>query len=301
MSPIIAVAHTGVEEDLFAIAEADRRVRVFSLSERRLVAFETLHERRLAITRCDGRPILVTASYHGDGVAAYDARSGVELWRRKDLKLVQTVDPMPVDSKQRAQIGIACEESDCSRPRLRGSRDYRVLDAASGRGLWSLRDVRRLFSHPSSSRAVAVDRDGGASLLVLERTEDRADLGAPRFLLDVAFEQDRLALAEGMTDVRCVDSRGRTSWTWPSDGSPVNAIRVARHEPTGCWVVMDFSKRVSLVLLDADGKLVDRSPEWWPGGSDGEFLAGARFFISMDGTVRSVPRAEILWRFDPPT
>jgi hypothetical protein len=84
--------------DLFATAEFDGRVTVWSVAAQKPIAtFGTVSEfggKRLAILDGDP-PIVVAGAWARHGVCAYEASSGRMLWQRRDLRQVQTLSALP--------------------------------------------------------------------------------------------------------------------------------------------------------------------------------------------------------------
>src|SRR5947209_6994529 len=114
--------------EVIAAAEFERTVHVYDLSTlERLRTIETTLDfggRRLAISS-DGQTIIAGA-YYVDGIAAYSGGTGVELWRRKDLKKVQQIELSSDDSHV-----LCCFET----------RSCEILNTKSGKSGQSLRGV----------------------------------------------------------------------------------------------------------------------------------------------------------------
>ncbi len=82
---------TSYEGSVFAAADAERAVHIFTLDQpAEVTGFETIFEfggQRLAIS--PGGTFCVTGAYNRDGVALYETNGGSLIWHRKDLRGVQ--------------------------------------------------------------------------------------------------------------------------------------------------------------------------------------------------------------------
>src|SRR5262245_58500523 len=120
---------------VIAAAEFERTVHVWDVAaERHLATFPTIMDfggRRLAIT-ADGRTC-IAAAYNVEGIAAYAATDGVEVWRRKDLKKAQTLR-VSLDGRR----VYACFDN----------RSCQVLNRETGKTIGTWAGVRDVWASP---------------------------------------------------------------------------------------------------------------------------------------------------------
>jgi hypothetical protein len=98
--PIMGHSNTAIRQlstsrtgTVLAAGERKRRVHLYDLIRReRLITIDTILDfggRRLAVSTNGDR--VIAGAYHIDGIAAYSATDGTELWTRQDLKKVQHI------------------------------------------------------------------------------------------------------------------------------------------------------------------------------------------------------------------
>lgn len=146
--------------------------------------------KRLALSS-DGT-ILVAASYHRDGVAAYDAVRGVPIWQRQDVKKVQHMSA----SRRNALIYLARELG----PGL-------VLDIRTGETVAQRRGVKAIWE--SAYGPLMID---GVKPGVFNFDVSNIDVFTRRFVVErssfailaCAFSADALAVAEAAGAVQCI-------------------------------------------------------------------------------------------------
>jgi len=138
---------------------------------------------RLAVSR-DGRTLAVGA-YKRHGVAAYDAATGAELWRRKDLKKPQYVSFANDDRS----IWCCFDERPCTN-----------LDAKDGCTVTTIRGVRKLWESPHGDDRVTETRRG---YTLLRRGSKPINIPRITFAaIDVAFSESAFCISEAAGPVR---------------------------------------------------------------------------------------------------
>jgi len=132
--------------DRVAVAEFKNRVYIWDIVKQSLIShFDTTLDfggRRLALNSAGN--LCVAAAYHIYGVACYEADTGREVWRRRDLKKVQYLS-----------IPAGVERAYC----CFDSGPARVLDLLTGRTVEELRGVRNIWFSPDA-RHYLIKRDG---------------------------------------------------------------------------------------------------------------------------------------------
>ena len=204
---------TSREGSRFAVAEFERKVYVWSSRTRKPIAqFETTLDfggNRLAVTT-DGEAVIVGA-YNRYGIAAYDSRSGAELWRRKELKKVQT---------------ICVSHDDCHLYCSFARRACHVLDRRSGDTTTIWRQVNNAWESAYDPVLLFEKRD----LVLHNAGRDLAPIQRATFaVLDTAFAPGRVCVTESGGPVRCFDtSDAQEVWRFdPPNGSHVLPLSYA--------------------------------------------------------------------------
>jgi hypothetical protein len=188
----------------FAAAEFEHTVHIWDLrTATRQATFNTVLSfggRRLAIT-CDGNRC-AAAAYHVRGVEAYSTSEGAVLWRRTDLKKVQSVS-VSIDDRR---IYCCFDEKPCH-----------VLSCDTGRTIRSWRGVRSVWESPYEELMLLVKR----AFVVQSHDEreisrfERESFG----VLSVAFALGFVCVSEAGGPLRCLStSSGYEVWRFSERG-----------------------------------------------------------------------------------
>jgi WD40 repeat protein len=198
--PVIRHIAASYDGSVVVVAEFARHVQTWDVvHRRRIAAFETTLDEggfRLAVSR-DGKHCAAGA-WREDGIAVYEAATGKEVWRRKDLEEVQKIR----FSKSDQQILCGFEGGVVKR-----------LDLTTGRSIESRRGVHDVLESPHDSVVVFVTRDREYRLLNaggdLIKSLPRKTFAA----LDFAFGPKKLCISESGGSVRCFDvANGEQLW-----------------------------------------------------------------------------------------
>lgn len=204
--------------DLLLAARSDSWVEVWDArTQHRLSAFETLLEsgRRPALVGA-ARPLVVVAGWRARGVAAYDARTGELVWRRRDIQQNQVVHAVGDD--------VVLVEREGALP---------LLDAATGETVRSLRGVVHVLDLDTGTGRICWTDGGHTVHLVTLPSGER--VRPPLRLADRApstglLVDDRLLLTELKGVLRAVDlGDGAVRWT-TSAPRPVTRLLGVRRD-----------------------------------------------------------------------
>ena len=256
------LAATADGADLFASAEFEKRVAVWSLARRRRVAeFDTVLDFggcRLAVIPGEP-PIVIAAAYHVHGVVAYDGWSGEQLWQRRDIKKAQRVTAL-----DGTWIGVGVEKGPLQVLRARTGTTLRQMA-----GLKGLITGERGYLGWSDSWIRAFDAEEAAP--VGRRIEGHplaASAGPDGFLVG------NVIFSNGPT-LQKLSAIGEEQWRTSIDGW--HATGVFHRPAAGTWLAHLFDPHRSghrlLVLADDGAVLSDR--ELPRGVMVSAFMAGA--------------------------
>jgi hypothetical protein len=230
------------EEDLLVTALIARVVHVWSLAAGAQVAtFETVFDfggRRLALVPGE-HPVVVAGAYTHHGVCGYDLM-GQRLWQDRSRTNVQILTALAG-----GRVAVSCDRG-----------PTRVLDAATGQEVRSLRGARQVFAlRPGLSLGM-----GSGWSRLLDRSLE--PLG-PRIvvsyagLVSAASDGEHVAVAEVGGPLRILDLDGRerarvSEHFW----------HVAHDPVTGTWVVVHRTDegKTSLLRLTHDAEVLERRP-----------------------------------------
>jgi hypothetical protein len=296
-SPATAVRQIACADDadLFATAEFESRVETWSITQRsRLCSFSTIVDfggRRLGFSS-GPRPKLVAGAYNRYGVRAYDPLSGEEIWRRPELKQVQTVHGTPYG------VAVGVERG-----------PLRLLDASTGELLQTFRGVSELYAGPGR-HALAEGHSGTQRIELIDLGNDGRRVWRSRLesfaLLDAAIGIDAVAFSEVGACVRCLDFEGVERWRWtPPPELHVRALEwLSDRRLAG--VLQVGGHPAAVLIFDRHGNVESAADV--PGAVDFAFAAGGGHLVasvfSVDtrmstGIVLELPSATVTWAFRP--
>jgi hypothetical protein len=283
--------------DLFATAEFDGRVTVWSVAAQKPIAtFDTVCEfggKRLAVVDGDP-PIVVAGAWARHGVCAYEATSGRMLWQRRDLRQVQTLSALPS-----GRVGVGFER-----------RVFHVLAASSGETLTTIRGVYDLYASRNVPFALGQGRSGSEWIGLYDLRGARiwrAHMSSFA-IVDAALGPDAILVAEVGSPLGCLDWSGVDQWHWVPPGSG-DVIRVAWNEQAEAWAAAHRPHgpmeplRMLLLDLATDGEI--RSSREIGSVYEAQFLAGGSLLVVsriegneiIGGEVLHVTSGERVWSF----
>ena len=222
---------------IFATAEFKSVVHLWDLlTLTKLNVFETVLDfggSRLAISP-DGK-IVVTGAYEKEGIAAYRASDGVELWRRKDLKKVQQLQ----FDREGHRLWCCFDEG--------GSK---CLEAKDGKSALSLRGVKRLWESQFGSAQIFCR---SADLAISYNLSEVVPIPKASFaVLKAAFSESQVCISEAGGPVR-VFSLSSAKEVWRHDPKKgVHFLNVAFSYATETFVGVSwpFEKGGPSILTD---------------------------------------------------
>lgn len=271
--PVVVVASSTGRRVLFGGVEGV--VATYDLAGGALhLPYKTIFDsgiRRLALSdEIDG---VVAAAYHVHGMALYSARSGAELWRRRDIKKVQRI------SLSREGLAAYCG-------RERGP--LAIVDLRTGETIEEMRGARALYDSKFDGVRL-VDRSrpqlqaaDGRRLFYIERSTFA--------IIDVVFAPGCVVLTEAGGPVRCIDvATGRERWRHDSaDGYHV--VHLSYRESDRAVLGVGFSFRDGGSMSDLwkwsleDGAPAGRFklPDY---SADSRFALGGEALVTTRGVV----------------
>lgn len=284
------VRYEGEIEDFFG------RVSIFSLQKLQkvgeFVARWGVGGKRLAISP-DGKFCFVGCYYHG--LSAFEIATGHELWRRRDLKPVQS---------------LTCSTNSSAVDCCRVGPAY-VLDSATGTTKEKLAGVADIFPNPFNDSALIVRRSLeyhtpiGTKVTAINRLTFA--------VLDAAFGPDSFAVAESRGPVRCFEPpTGERLWSYQpprysrkgqvvrKGGSRSHLLELSWSMSLRCYVGLEwpfsFGGPQRLLLIDATtGKLIARRSLGKKVGA--RFCQNGDLLIATDGTLTRVNTGKVIYRF----
>ena len=281
--PQLSIRHIATSHDgsCVALAEFERNVFVWDLETHSLVSrFATTLDfggRRLAITP-DGRRC-VAGAYRVHGIAAYLSRTGQEIWRRKDLKKVQTIRIAPDDDL------VYCGFDDKS---------LNVLDLETGKTKETWRSVKTVWESPYDPISLIEKRN-----LILRTRAGRQIATAPRItfaILSVAFGQGHACVSESGGPVWCLDAEnGSEVWRFsPEPGT--HFLRLAYCEPIGhfvgiVWPCIHGGPKVLMQFASDSG--TPREITTLTRAAEYAFCRKGAKLVSSDGSIWDVPSGTV--------
>jgi outer membrane protein assembly factor BamB len=257
---------------VIAAAEFRRTVHVWDVAaERHVATFQTIMDpggTRLAVTQ-DGR-ICIAAAYHVEGIAGYVASDGTEVWRRKDLKMTQTLR-VSLDNRR----VYACFDN----------RSCQVLNRETGKTIKTWPGVRDVWESPYQSVMLLEKRT-----LVLQSPEERkiASIPAESFaVLCVAFGPGLVCVSESTGPLRCLDTQtGEERWRFQEKGQHFLELAFADHGQAFVGVCWPYEHGGSFRLLRFEPQSGAASvvTELGKAGAFEFCLRGTRL-LSSDGSI----------------
>jgi outer membrane protein assembly factor BamB len=211
---------TSFSGSVVAAGEFERTVHVWNLAAaKRLATFDTVLDfggRRLAITG-DGI-CCVAAAYRVEGVAAYSASNGAEVWHRKDLKKAQKIK-FSLDDRR---VYCCFDEKPCH-----------VLNRETGKTIKTWRGVRNAWESPYEPLMLVEKR-----MLVLQTPDENevATIARETFaVLCVAFAPGFVCVSESTGPLRCLNTKtGEETWRYAQKGQ--HLLRLAYAEKARSFV-----------------------------------------------------------------
>jgi hypothetical protein len=203
-------------------------------------------EQRLAI---DPQTARILSGTWEEGLTCYDYSADRIIWRRADLIGIQQVALSPAFA---SSVFVALEAPDHRVDEPGIFTGIVELDARTGETQWQIEAANSIHLHPRMPVLVLTDH---ADRLVRIYDASRKSLGSTPMvhfaILDIAFQDDWIALAEGAKGIRIValDGKVRTSCCPISHES--NCLRVSFEGDQRVLNVFDSWDRSFITRLDA--------------------------------------------------
>jgi len=230
-----------------------------------------------------------------EGLTAFDYMSEKQVWRRKDLIGIQRVDLSPAFP---TSIFVTLETP-----------DYRVdepgvfsgiveLERATGKTVWRTRNGDDVYTHPERPVLVIQDRAADKIRILNEERKETASTKMLNFaVVDLAFSDGLIALAEGAKGTRVIDLNGKTISRNLPKGRKPNCIRITFSGDHVC--VYDSWEGAYITIIRPESGKTESEYERESGGDPCFIDDGARFvdafgrvFHSQDGRADGTIEAE---------
>jgi outer membrane protein assembly factor BamB len=214
------------------------------------------------------------------GLYCFDVPSGCLLWHRLDLAGIGHVRVSPAFP---GSVFITTSIDDWRIDEPGGFTGVMELDGTDGKSIWKAAGVGNVFLHPDKPVILAEDEVKEKLLLLDKRRKKMAVIPKLNFgLLDVAFQSDLFATAEGERGLRLINNRGKVmlSYLPPSRESNFLALSFSGDE----LFYFDSWERNFVGRLNVEtGKLLSEYEV--PEPRDICFAHSGRLFVSSQGRV----------------
>lgn len=275
--------------DLFATAEFERTVSVWSFQEKRLISkFDTPLDfggRRLLAALGD-RPVIAAGAYTGE-VCAFDARTGGRLWHREGLIGLQCLCAVHV-SENRRLIGAGFD-----------SGPFRLIGIESGEAISELPGVMGLCSNEAGATVRHMSGQIAYSDAA-ERVTWRHAVAKP--ILATAIGSGSLLVSEMGGPLSNFDFNGGILWRWQPDAGH-HVLSVCWHSNSSAWyavcVCYVAARPHRLVSLTENGEVVSaRDIDTIEHRvCETQFFSGGEYLITSGGQVLELPDLWPAWNF----
>jgi len=275
------------ETDVFATAEYERNVTLWSLRDREKInELSTVLDygaRRIAVVQESEHCRLIAASFEGP-VNAYDPEGNV-VWSRGDLTGVQQV--MPLVSNSRALIGLGLE-----------GQPYKILSAIDGREISRLNGISKLYGSQSTLSFLGVT---AKNVVCLESLDSRPLWEQPLksfAILHCGLSPRHAVYSEAAGCLYCFDLDGRQRWVIRPDRNR-HFLRVSWNQATEKWMAIDWnfenggSKRLFEIGEIGNTRVVANLGEM----AETEFFASGDLLIGSHGAVIDTQSGQPVWNF----
>lgn len=275
---------TSFDGSMIAIAEFEHHVQTWSLDScTRHAAFETTLDsggNRLAISR--NGEFCAVGAYHVHGIALYEAKTGTEVWRRKDLKKVQDI-----------RISLDGERLLCGFE----NKSFEVLNIRNGRSKPSYRGVKKLWESPYEP-VLLFDRNGRDYRLATEDNQQIATIPRQTFAaLDCAFSPNKVCISESGGPITCFNvSTGEQLWQFDC-GRGIHALDISYNETSQQFVAVTWPYERGgdheLVTINAEsgsGECVQAIT----GACEFGFCHKGSLLVTSEGEIRDTATGEVV-------
>jgi hypothetical protein len=286
-STIRQIAVPQAETDIFATAEYEEIVTLWSLRRRRKLAeLKTVIDfgaPRMAVVQESSLCLLIAAGFAGP-VNAYDFKGNV-LWSRSDLAGVQQL--MPIPNGPEPMVGIGLE-----------GQPYVVLSAIDGREVSRLNDIRKLYGTRSTASILGITRKSAVCLAALASTVLWEEPLKSFAVLHGALSSRQATYCEAAGSVYCFDLDGTRKWILHPDRDH-HFFRVGWNHVTGQWMAIDWdyekgsSKRLHAINETGNAAFVADLGE----PAETEFFASGDLLVTSNGDIVDAQSGQIVWTF----
>jgi WD40 repeat protein len=286
--PSIREIAAGYEGPIIAAVGIDDKVSVWDLdSSKKLSEFESSWDiggRRLAIS--DDGKLCAVGAYQRYGVTVFDALKGATLWRRRDLRKVQSLK----FSRHRAAVLAGIDEG-----------ALHVVDRASGVDLGTFRGIDEVWESPFGTQVFKERRSGNSVVEDSNYPLKSVQIQRTSFgVLDTCFSPEHVAVSEagGATSLYALDD-GKLVWKYAEPDHHI--IGLAYCKRTREIVGINYSLRTGggtdIVALDLDTGIAARKISRDDLTISAFALEGSRV-ITWHGNVVDVITGEVVSRLD---
>lgn len=258
--------------------EEEHLLRLFDLKKgRELMEFPVLWDSggaRICFSNDETR--VFVGCYYAQGLGCYSLADGTEIWRRKELKGVQFLSPIP-----------GCDLLFCGREE--GS--CPVLDGATGATSSLPRGAKYVYPSPFGGIALVDKRAKDRPLELHEPLGNKlAEIPCTGYgVRRVAFSTTLLLLDKANQPLKCFDLKSvQEQWSYPASEDIPQCTAITYNERLGSFLVV-FSKPgapADLLGLEPIAGMTTRLRTLQNGW--GSFYGGGEFFVDEAGTCYSV-------------
>ena len=284
--------YTSHDGQYFAGCTDEGLIRVWNAADLSLVAtlYNSFEDCSLRMAIDPGNHLLFSGAWD-EGLSCHDYMTGAHLWHRDELPGIQKVDyacGFP------SSIHVAAEVPGTEPDETTALEGVIELDSRTGKIIWQDKEVSSMFLHPSDALVVIENRRDRQMSILDGSKKICGSLGMAHFtIMDVAFNGDLIAVAEGTHGLRIIDRQGKVLVRHIPTDRECHFIRVRFDHSSGNWSFVDQHDEAILVTLDGkSGRLLNecRSNSW------GSPIGDGSRYVDYEGQVCRLGDGEVLAR-----
>lgn len=281
------IAVPQAEADIFATAEFEEKVNLWSLSQRkRVTEIRTVLDfgaTRLAVVQDSSFCLLIAARFEGP-VNAYDLEGNV-LWSRRDLLGTQHLTP--IRNGREPMIGIGSDDE-----------PYKILAALDGKQVTSLNGTRRVYSSLRTAHLLAITSSSAVCLAGLRSVPLWEQPLKSFAVLHGGLSSKQVVYCEAAGAMYCFDLNGKQKWTRRPEKNR-HFLRVGWNQITGKWMAIDWNyenggpKRLLEISEMGSPELIADLGE----PTETEFFATGDRLVTSNGNIFDAHSGQVVWNF----
>lgn len=225
---------------------------------------------------------LIFSATWENGLTCFDYEKNKPVWHRDDILGIQRVD---ISSAFPASLFVAHQPPESSWNEPGVTKGVMELDAYTGETMWADEGGITAQMHLHPSKTIFVIADGSDNLVRIFDEKKRLIGSIPMMyfaVLDVAFSDDRIAIAEGSKGIRVIDFEGNLVSSYVPTGRESNCIKIA-FTPQGVCAVDSWQGTFVTHVDPQSGKVLSEYQRDSHGGIC--FIDSGTRFVDQHGHV----------------